>query len=819
MNKEIDISVYLSILKEEIQIKYGKRILYANDCHVLSEEIIRITKRQVSTSTLKRFFGIIKYPFSPSKYTLDTLSVFLEYEGWQDYKNNHQKQKHFLIQDQTWDNLKTEANLITEYSFKSIKDRIGSAFKNFPIRKFAKKNIDEFLASEKTATAFISPAGYGKSTFIAQITEDYFYGETPKYPNDIVCLVDGNIFYNLLFQNPKADLLQCLVDYKPSNNISTIFRNTSELVKGRYLLIIDGLDEIHQGSDKNDHFADNLLRMISSFEGISFFKLIITCSPQRWRTFTYQVQNNPKLKLLWHNVIFKGSDDDIVNVPLLKKKEIKSILEKYKFAHSIEELYYAHPNILEIINKPYLLHLFLMDHKKRRAVQDIDILNHYIQEIILSPPYPDEKYQVIKAFFDLCGQGMKGTEVNKKDLHLSASKNKGYSELIRTGILYEYSFIERYLTRKTYVKFSHNILFAYYLVNILINENGLNPEFIKSILTKYDKVPHLQSEILKFIVKILFRDEKVDILKNIFSIIEELGIPEKDSPLDKACTILSKVLGVEMRVNKNLRRILIPYFAQSEAGRKYYFERYYDIDCLVLYSGNDLNYYLHYNLAEETIQYTRYLKFMQYFLAGNKEQYMNEYAKILIQKFKLVRSSLGSAYYYIPQVIAQAVNEKKVDVSIMSDIYILSETFFQDGTQSKTDIPHLEFAIIFSLDFGRLNNEIINLSNYVFQNYNLSNIKQLCFYQLFLSVYARALLETGETEKALEVYSQVNLNNINLPEYMKYYVKIRLLLIKSEFLIYKGKKEKAMHLLEKIKTISKMLKFNYFYKAALENGV
>lgn len=816
MNKEIDISVYLSTLKEEIQTKYGKRILYANDCHILSEEILKITKRRVSTSTLKRFFGIIEYSFAPSKYTLDTLAVFLNYEDWQDYKNNYQKQKHFLLQDQTWDNLKTEANLITEYSLKAIKARIGSRFVNFPIRKFAKNNIEEFLSSPKTATAFISPAGYGKSTFIAQITENYFSGEHPKYPDDIVCLVDGSIFYNLLFRNPKADQLQCLVENKPTNSFIAVFRNAPELVKGRYVLIIEELDEIYPENEKTDYFVDNLLRMISSFENISGFKLIITCSPQKWRIFTYRMQNNQKLKSLWYNVIFNGSDDDIVNVPLLKKKEIKSIFKRNNFPHTMPELSYVHPDILEIINKPYLLHLFLMDHKRRGAVQDIDLLNHYIQNIVLSAPYPDEKFQIIKQFFDRCEYGINGMEVDKKDMNLSGELNNGYSELIRTGILYEYSFIESFLTRKTYVKFSHTILFAYYLANILIKENGLNQDTIKGLLTKYDKTPQLQSEILKFIVKILFRDEKVEILKNIFSIIEEMGFPEKDSPLDKSYAILSKVIGVEMRVNKKLRHVLIPYIAQSEAGRKLYFERYYDLDSLVLYSGNDLSYYLRNNLTEEAIQYARYLKFMQHFLGGNKEQYMNEYAKILIQKFKLVDNSLKSAFYYIPQVITQSVNEKKVDINILNDIYILSETFLQDRTQSKTDIPHLEFAIIFSLNFGRLNREIIKLSTYVLQNYDLSNIKSLCFYQLFLSVYAKALYETGETEKALEIYSQVDLNNINFPEHMKYYVKIRLFLIKSEFMIYAGKNEKAKRILEKVKTISQMLKFNYFYEAALE---
>ena len=145
----------------------------------------------------------------------------------------------------------------------------------------------------------------------------------------------------------------------------------------------------------------------------------------------------------------------------------------------------------------------------------------------------------------------------------------------------------------------------------------------------------------------------------------------------------------------------------------------------------------------------------------------------------------------------------------------MSDWFLQNGPQNRTDLPKFEFAIIFAFNFAKMNHEIIELVYHVYENYDLTNVKSSCLYQLFLSVYARALLETGETKKALEFYNQVKLKGINIPEYMKYYIQIRYMLIKVEFLIFEGKLKKARKNLAKIKDISQMLKFNYFYNNAL----
>ena len=804
------------VLKEEIQNKFGKKILYDNDCQALLKQIHKTTHRSLSVSTLKRFFGIVKSPSCPSKYTLDTLAMSLQFIDWNDFIDRFENEKHPYANQETWDNLKERTNIITNTSLKSIKNKIGSRFDNFPIRKFARQRLEELLHSPKIATAFIAPNGYGKSTIVSQLTEEFFIGNDAKYPNDIVCLIDGSIFYNLVTLHQRINRLYNLIEFDPQRSFSAVFRENPKLIKGRFILIIDGIDDIYPENEKIDHFIGNLINMISSYENIGWFKLLITCSPNKWRMFLYRIQNNPILKSFWFDVLFQGTDHEFINVPLLKRKEIKTILKTNRFNQTLDELCFNYPDILDLISNPYELHLFISAYKQNGQVRDIDLLDQHIKNIVLSSPYSTEKFSIVKSFFSLNGYGKKSAEIRKEELKLSSLTNIAYNELIEKGILYEYTIYDSYLSLNTYVRFTHNLMYAYYLVNILIKEKGLDIEFLKDIIADYSSIPHLQCNLLKYTIKILFKEEQLEVLKNIYSIIDKDLLPGNIPSFNRPCYVLTNVLCTELRKNKKIREILIPYYAQSEIGSILYFEKFFDIDGLLLHSGEDLDSFLQYNNSNKAKRYFCYLKFMQYFLSGNKDLCKKEYNDVLMLEFPIGNDSLNSAYYFIPQIIYQSVFENRLDKTILKQIYILSKKLIKDGIQTKTDSPHFEFAIIFALNYSKMDIEIIELSHYIIENYDLTDLRLSCFYQFFLLVYAKALLNIGEQKKAFEFYDQVNFKNVNVPEQMKYYFRIRVLLIRSEFIIKKGKSIKAKRKLEEIKTLSQMLNSNYFYQAALE---
>lgn len=813
---ENDLSVPLSHIREEIQTKLGKRILYTSDCQTLSEQIQILAKRQVSVSTLKRFFRIIKSPFTPSKYTLDTLAIFLEYPDWQAYLVNFEKAKVKNSHEISWERTQQVTNEITTASLKSIKSKIGSRFKNFPLRRFAEKKVEAFLHSPKNATAFVAPDGMGKSTIVAQIAEKFFLGEKAKYPDDIICLIDGNIFYNLLSRKQYLSGLSHLIEYNPLNNFSLFFREHPDQVKGRLVLILDGIDDFYPENGKIDYFIDNLLNIISSFENIHWFKILITCSPVKWRRFLYRIQQNHLLKSCWFNVSFQGTDEEIINIPLLRKREIKAIFKKHQAGKIFDELSFKNVELINLLNHPYLLHLFLLTYQNNNEIRDIDLLNLYISKLVLSAPFSEEKLLIIKSFIELCDYGKNGVEIKKEDLHLTASLMMGYNELIRNQILFEYSNHVSYHFLEIYVKFSQNILFSYFLANILIKNNQLSIGFLRSLVDGYKSMPNLQCNILRYIVKILFKEERTELLKDIFSIFETCEIDDDDSSLTKLSSVLTNTVGIELRRNQRLREILIPQYAQSETARHLYFTKFFDMDNLVLHSGNDLSVFLQYNHSDKARRYVCFMKFMQYFLSNDKERCKAEYEKSINMGLSTGDNQKNTAIYFIPQIIYQSVYERKLNPQIVTAIYTESRRLLKNGYQSRNNIPNFEFTIIFVLNYGSNGLEIIDISQYVFENYDLENLESSYTYQFFLSVYSRALLETGDTEKALKYYNQVRFKNINIPENMKYYLKIRYLLINAQFLIYKGKIAKARKQLRKIKSMSLILKFSYFYSCAHE---
>ncbi len=397
-----DIIVLIQHLKDEIQNKFGERICHAGHCQILSEQIRNSTKRLLSVSTLKRFFGIIKTSFKPSKYTLDTLSIYLQFENWQEFICNFEKEKHQFSQLKTWDNLRDRINVLTNASLKSLKNRIGTSYEYFQIRRFSEKRFESFLCSPKIATAFIAPDGYGKSTIVTQLTEKFFTAADAKYPDDIVCLFEGSTLLNLVTPNQSIHSLYNLIEYDPQKSFSLVFRNNPELVKGRFVLIIDGIDDLHTENEKTDQHIKNLLKIISSYERIGWFKMLITCTPKIWRMFSLQMQENQVLKSLWFDVTFQGMDDDFINIPLLKKEEIKSILENNHYPKSLEDLCFTFPDILYVINNPYLLHLFLLSDKPAGIIGDIDLLNQYIPKTVPSPPPVPLKNSQSLNHFSLC---------------------------------------------------------------------------------------------------------------------------------------------------------------------------------------------------------------------------------------------------------------------------------------------------------------------------------------------------------------------------------------------------------------------------------
>ena len=75
--------------KIEVQLNWGESQNWSNyDFEKLSSEIEAKTHIVLSVTTLKRIWGRVKYPHSPTVTTLNTLAQYLDYTDWRAFKQN-----------------------------------------------------------------------------------------------------------------------------------------------------------------------------------------------------------------------------------------------------------------------------------------------------------------------------------------------------------------------------------------------------------------------------------------------------------------------------------------------------------------------------------------------------------------------------------------------------------------------------------------------------------------------------------------------------------------------------------------------------------
>jgi hypothetical protein len=516
-----EIDTLMNYLKEEIQLKFGGEIAYAKDCQILSLQILETTKRQLSESTLKRFFGIIDSPFSPSKFTLDTLAVYLNFSNWQDFVNSFENEKHFYSNFDSWKQLKNRVNVITELSYKSMKGKEDGLFEGAPLREFADFHFQSFLDSPQIASAFVAPGGYGKSTLIAQLTEKYFTGEDAIYPDDIVCLIDGSILYNLITQNIKINRLYQLLKFDPQDSFSNYFRENPEKVKGRFVMIIDGFNEMVFSPQELNHFIGNLIKIVASYENLDWFKLFISCRPDVWRAFSSSVKKNTFLQSKWYRINFDVPEPNEINVPKLTKREVRKSSHEFLDGLSLGKRQMLFENY-DLFRFPLFVHL-LQSGRINLNSSLFELLKQYVCEVYLSGPYQIERTNLLNSIVQLSEKGRLGTFVSKDKLFPSGISSVAYNVMVSYGILKEFTKSLNFLDLTTYVEFSQDIIFSFLVANKWIEERELNRELIESIYNYYPKSSEFREQVLRFIIQYSFLVGKTDFLKELFMLSELKG--------------------------------------------------------------------------------------------------------------------------------------------------------------------------------------------------------------------------------------------------------------------------------------------------------
>lgn len=200
MNREISV---VNQLRKNIEKQFGKDIQTATDCDNLVSLITRDCKTNISSQTLRRFFGLIKTTSGYSHFTLDLLSQFCGYSNFKDFRNacnNQELELFFGNSDNTNHNYWDRSEQLCQQIIKSPDLLVSTHHRlmSFPMaRKFFMENhplrdllgsvyAQYFLAYLKYNTSNEAKIfAYGflfQSSFLLQNTEsmDLYYNKVKE---------------------------------------------------------------------------------------------------------------------------------------------------------------------------------------------------------------------------------------------------------------------------------------------------------------------------------------------------------------------------------------------------------------------------------------------------------------------------------------------------------------------------------------------------------------------------------------------------------------------------------------------------------------
>lgn len=800
-------------LKDEVERKFGKTLKYSKDFRLLSGQILEATNRQLSDSTIKRFFGIIPSRFNPSKYTLDTLSEYLGFDNWDAYVDAQNTRKIKPEVHNCWEVLRENVRTITETSIHSLSQKARYNLRKFVKREFAEEFLEEFFLSDKTATILVAPKGYGKSSILLQWHYAHFAGSDKRFGNDVVCLIDGGIFFGFLNRSNNNKVLDLLLDFdvKLSQELLEGLEVTDQ--KKRYILIIDDIDSIFSVKEKNYRLVENLMQLILVNKNHSGFKVILTCRPESIDMFASQALQNPQLDESFYEVSFFYTNHfETINIPLLNQKEIQKVFENYECNLSFFYLSLFYPDIFKVLNMPFFLSFFIREgDSPAPEFSEIGFLNQLIRYFIYSHPFAEEKQMLIKKFLQLCNLEEDVTSVGKELLLEEIDCQLAYKELIKSGIIYEYldSSDLPYVHLK--VRFSNKEVFEYLLVRSFMKNKDMEINLLNTLFIKYKNNISIQYGLLKWLIKIAFYDRNDDLLKQVHLF------------LDRKVNILREMTGESMpgslrsvqiafaecfRSHKSSCEVLMPWFAKSKLGRKLYFEEYFDMDNLISFPEESLEIYVRNNNTAGGEMTVRFIRFLKGFYSLDYEVCSVEFEFIKRIDHTELSANYLLGYYFSSYFLYASLNNDYGIRGMLENVILTSGKLGMKDPQPLRFIPSFDFFMVYNLNTCDSFEEIKIIAEYSDRAYDISQMKISPFYHFYKLCHARSLLHTGEINRAMELFQQIEIHEF--PYHMKHFMKINVNLALIDFMEYQKKTSEALELLSEANSLAQLMGYNFF---------
>lgn len=549
-------------LKIDIETQFGREIRYSKDCEQLAKVLFDTTKRKVSAATLRRFWGLLSTHTRPSKYTLDTLAVYIGFSDFSAYEDLFEGNA-----NSTWEKVSKVCRSITNYTVTNIANSSLTDFRKVISRDYLNQQFEDFISSEKTLTALVAPSGYGKSITLAKWISD------KESSNNIVLFVHSSTCISL-FDYTSEQFADISLNINNQNSTLQYLLSHPTEIRGKFILVIDALDELFYQPSKLKQFYKQLIDLSQQDDLMTWFKVVFSV---RESIYNEYLQKESSIETLanYYALDKYYSTLSVANIAPLSDYEIILLIGKTAY-YKYFDLLSLH--VKEFLRIPINFNLFtqyIHDANGDAVISVVSLFRNVFNTTVFQSSFSEEKQDIIWKVIELISTDYCINKSTLKDMFSIHLKTEGsyyyaYQELLQQGIFTEEHNPNRYGFTNIKVRFKHSSFFHYLYSLKLVDNNGALDSALLLSVAKSELPIELKINLITYLYQLAYDDNNYDAISNIWDL---------DSEIIQSSAFRNTV-GTCLRNASELSQRLINHYALSPIAHYNYFTRFVDINYL-----------------------------------------------------------------------------------------------------------------------------------------------------------------------------------------------------------------------------------------------
>lgn len=488
-------------IHREIENVYGQPVRYSRDCDVLSQDILHQTERQISGTTLKRFFGLASGHHDPSAFTLDTLAIYAGFSGWNEFIREKEPAESSSF-SASHDSFTDELSYSYFMQLETLQLRYCVSF-FYP--RHGDKRFRAFVNSDKPYHAIITEKEYLPNNLVYQFIKHIMYSHDASLHNAKIALTNAEM---QLQDTEKPGLNNSCISH-----LHLICEHLKKHItqKNTYFFVFIynlPINPAHQ-------FIDLMYSIMQEFSYFNKIKFVISCRPAFWQMFAERhhitYENDSKY---WHYVRFAQSEKNSYNVPKIMQTELNSLLKSNSECGSLSRLKIYNPGMATFMRIPLFLNIYLNYQQKTNGfVNDIAFFYHLLRRALYNDREGQAKEHILQEI-------VRQTNLlkNKNEIPFTSMTSPGllphaYRALLRTYLISERIHIKPLNQFNKTLKIRYGVIAEFLTILYWLRQYGYSQQLILHLKKHYQGYYSLYTNLISWLIKMAVRERQFKFLQ------------------------------------------------------------------------------------------------------------------------------------------------------------------------------------------------------------------------------------------------------------------------------------------------------------------